>query len=202
MNRPSVRTLWERYRRRKSILGIVSDFVFLAFIVALLVPTTRRMVSTSIIRLGMFQPKATSEVVYIAPEDLEWNITSLMGEKVALQFPTDKPVFINFLATWCPPCIAELPALQRLYNQYGAKVDFYFISDEEPQTLKAFLETKGYTIPVYTITDHVKGRLYSRSIPTSFLISPNGRLLMNKTGAAKWDGNKVKNTINYYLKNK
>ena len=129
MNRPSVRTLWERYRRRKSILGIVSDFVFLAFIVALLVPTTRRMVSTSIIRLGMFQPKATSEVVYIAPEDLEWNITSLMGEKVALQFPTDKPVFINFWATWCPPCIAELPALQRLYNQYGAKVDFYFISD-------------------------------------------------------------------------
>ena len=131
-----------------------------------------------------------------------FKVTTLDGQQLSLESLAGKVILVNFWATWCPPCIAELPALQRLYNQYGAKVDFYFISDEEPQTLKAFLETKGYTIPVYTITDHVKGRLYSRSIPTSFLISPNGRLLMNKTGAAKWDGNKVKNTINYYLKNK
>ncbi|MGV8829164.1 MAG: TlpA family protein disulfide reductase [Breznakibacter sp.] len=130
---------------------------------------------------------------------MDWSITSLEGETVRLQFPSGKPALINFWATWCPPCIAELPALQRLYDQYQGKVDFYFISDEDPQTLKAFLEKKGYTIPVYTIGQNVEGKLHSRSIPATFLIAPNGRLIMNKTGAAKWDGNKVKKTINELL---
>ena len=199
MKAPTIKILWERYRRRKSVLGIVSDFLFLILIVALLIPTTRHMVSTAVIRLGLFQPKATSEIIYLTPEDLDWSITSLEGETVRLQFPSGKPALINFWATWCPPCIAELPALQRLYDQYQGKVDFYFISDEDPQTLKAFLEKKGYTIPVYTIGQNVKGKLHSRSIPATFLVAPNGRLIMNKTGAAKWDGNKVKKTINELL---
>ncbi|MGV8829165.1 MAG: hypothetical protein ACWA6U_12715 [Breznakibacter sp.] len=63
MKAPSIKTLWERYRRRKSVLGIVSDFLFLILIVALLIPTTRHMVSTAVIRLGLFQPKATSEII-------------------------------------------------------------------------------------------------------------------------------------------
>ncbi len=198
----SIKALWDRYRRRKSVLGIVSDFVFLAFIIALLFPSARQLLSATVIRIAMFQPKNTEEVIYLTPEDLSWRAVSLNNDTVSLQLPADKPILINFWATWCPPCIAELPSLQRLYNQYHTQVDFYFISDEDPQTLRAFLLKKGYTIPVYTIQNSVQGKLYSRSIPASFLIAPNGRLIMNKTGAAKWDGERVKKNIDISIQNR
>jgi thiol-disulfide isomerase/thioredoxin len=198
----SFKSVWDRYRRRKSVVGIISDFVFFAIIVSLLIPATRKLVMTEITRLALFSPRAASEIVYLSSEDLDWSINSIDGESIRLQFPSEKPVLINFWATWCPPCLAELPSLQRLYDEYGDKVDFYFISDEDPQTLKAFLEKKGYTIPVYTISQTVQGKLHSRSIPATFLVAPNGRLIMSKTGAAKWDGNKVKSTINSYIQNK
>ena len=124
------------------------------------------------------------------------------GGVLDLQALRGQPLVLNFWATWCPPCIAELPSLQRLYNQYHTQVDFYFISDEDPQTLRAFLLKKGYTIPVYTIQNSVQGKLYSRSIPASFLIAPNGRLIMNKTGAAKWDGERVKKNIDISIQNR
>lgn len=203
MNKISFSQLWGRYRRRKSTMGIISDFVFLMIVIALFIPTTRQFLSTAIIKLGLFQPKTTQEIIYLKTSDLNWSITPLHGtENITLRFPSQKPILINFWATWCPPCLAELPALQRLYDEYGDKVDFYFISDEEPQKLSTFMEKKGYTLPVYTLRGQVEGQLYSRSIPTTFLLAPNGRIVMNKTGAAKWDGNKVKKTINNYLKNK
>ncbi len=193
----SIKSSWDKYRRKKSLAGIISDFVFLLLIVSLLIPATRKLVMTEITRLALFSPRTTNEIVYLEPQDLHWSVTSIdNGIEKQLQFPASKPVLINFWATWCPPCLAELPALQKLYDEYADKVDFYFISDEEPQKLKSFMAEKGYTIPVYILNSRVEGRLYSRSIPSTYFIGPNGRLILSKIGAAKWNSSKVKKTIN------
>lgn len=188
--------IWQKYRRRKSISGIASDFIFLCLILFMLIPATRRMGLSALIKVGLFQPKATKEVIYLQPGDLNWSLTDANGQLHTLRFPSDKPVLINFWATWCPPCIAELPTLHALYEEYHHKVDFYFISNESPQTLDAFWAERAYRLPVYRLSGSVSGALHSTGIPATFLISPQGRVIMKKTGAAKWNGSKVKHTIN------
>ncbi|MFC2113702.1 TlpA family protein disulfide reductase [Bacteroidota bacterium] len=99
-----------------------------------------------------------------------------------------KLVFLNIWATWCPPCRAELPNIQKLYNDYGDRIIMILASNEDEQKLKMFLEESGYDLPVYRMVQNPPEVFQSSSIPTTFLITPGGRITVRKTGSARWDG--------------
>jgi len=186
---------WYKYRRKKTVLGIVFDLLFTALLVAMIIPSSRKVVQSTIIRYSMFQPRETKDVSYIGKHDLEWEIEDLNGHIVELSEFEGQILFINFWATWCPPCIAEMPSIQRLYDEYEGKMAFILVSQESRDILKKFVKKKGYTFPVYVIRSQQPEVFASRSIPASFLISPEGQILMKKQGAARWDGKKVKALI-------
>jgi len=186
---------WYKYRRKKTVLGIVFDLLFTALLVAMIIPSSRKVVQSTIIRYSMFQPRETKDVSYISKHDLEWEIEDLNGHIVELSEFEGQILFINFWATWCPPCIAEMPSIQRLYDEYEGKMAFILVSQESRDILKKFVKKKGYTFPVYVIRSQQPEVFASRSIPASFLISPEGQILMKKQGAARWDGKKVKALI-------
>ncbi|MCU4165435.1 TlpA family protein disulfide reductase [Carboxylicivirga caseinilyticus] len=186
---------WNKYRRKKTIWGIAFDFIFTALLISMLFPTSRKIVSATIIRYSMFQPRQTEDVIYLKDNDFNWYLTGMNGERHTFSEFKGQPVFLNLWATWCPPCLAEMPSIQRLYEEYGDKMVFVLASNEEADILKKFVESKGYTFPIYNLSGRLPDVLSSRSIPASFLISPEGKLLMKKQGAAKWDGNKVKQLL-------
>lgn len=186
---------WHKYRRKKTIWGIAFDFVFTVLLIAMLFPSSRRIVSSTIIRYSMFQPRETDELIYLKDADYEWYLTDMEGRRHVFSEFKDKQVFVNFWATWCPPCIAEMPSIQRLYKEYGDSVVFVLASREDRQTIKRFLEKRKYTFPVYLLQGSVPGIFASRSIPASFLISREGKVLMKKQGAARWDGKNVKQIL-------
>jgi len=99
-----------------------------------------------------------------------------------------KTVIIDFGATWCPPCVAELPAIQRLYDQYGEDVRFVLVSNEDPHKVRKFLNRKGYTMPVYVAHHPAPPVFRTRSIPMTHLLTAGGELAYVEKGAAKWDG--------------
>ncbi len=183
---------WYKYRRKKTNWGIAFDFIFTALVIAMIFPTSRKVVSATIIRYSMFQPRETEDVIYVKDSDFDWSLRDINGERHSFSEFKDKAVFLNFWATWCPPCIAEMPSIQRLYDEYGDKLVFVLASSEDIKTLNRFLEKKEYTFPVYILDSRVPDVFASRSIPASFLISPEGKILMKKQGAARWDGKKVK----------
>ena len=108
-------------------------------------------------------------------------------------------MLVNLWATWCPPCIAEMPDLQALYNEYGDRVEFLFVTQENKETVQQFLNKKGYTIPVYIPTSKTPEELSSRSIPATYLIDKKGAIVINKKGAANWDSTSVKEEIERLL---
>nr|WP_321453876.1 TlpA disulfide reductase family protein [uncultured Carboxylicivirga sp.] len=192
---------WYKYRRKKTIWGIAFDFIFTVLLISMLFPSSRRIVSATIIRYSMFQPRQTDEVIYLKNNDYNWYLTDVEGNRHTFSEFRNKPVFLNFWATWCAPCIAEMPSIERLYNEYGDKMFFVLASNEEADVIDQFMKKKGYTFPVYYLSGKLPDVLSSRSIPASFLISPEGKILMKKQGAAKWDGKKVKQLLDEMIIN-
>ena len=96
----------------------------------------------------------------------------------------EKPLYLNFWATWCPPCVGEMPAIEAMYQKYGDRIRFAAVSvDENPETARRFIEERGFTMPVYT------GDLYKISndymldaIPRSLLVGTDGNIIAEHLG--------------------
>ncbi|NPA36227.1 MAG: TlpA family protein disulfide reductase [Chlorobi bacterium] len=190
---------WNKYRRRKTKFGIISDFLFFALLIGMIIPDSRRIISSTVIRYTMMQPKENNDLIFVTKDDLNWKLISEDGKQVSPSQSFGKPIFINFWATWCPPCIAEMPSIQSFYDKYRDRVDFYLISNENIALMKKHLKKRELTLPVYSLASPVSGKFKSRKIPTSFLISPEGKIVMIKQGAADWDGSKVFSIVDKML---
>lgn len=125
------------------------------------------------------QPQIGQDPYLSAMADLE-------GNRVDME--KDKLVFLNVWATWCGPCVMEMPGIQSLYERYkdNDKVRFYIVSDEDAETILPFIARKGYKLPFYIYADRYPGVLDGNAIPRSYIIY-KGRILAQVIGAAHWD---------------
>ena len=99
-----------------------------------------------------------------------------------------KTVFLNLWATWCAPCLAEMPYIQRLYEDMQDEVVFVTIStDDDPAVAQRFIEEKGYTFPVYRVAGPMPELYRSPTLPTTWVISPGGKLATVHAGMANYD---------------
>ena len=89
--------------------------------------------------------------------------------------------------------------MQKLYDAYGDKVDFYFVTSEVNNKPQKFIEKHGYTFPVYVETEGTPEILRSRSIPATYVISKDGTIVIDEKGAADWDSEKVHQVLDALL---
>lgn len=101
-----------------------------------------------------------------------------------------KPLIVNFWATWCPPCRAEMPSMQRAWEQIEAEgIGLIAINvGEDAETVQTFLEQVPVSFPLPLDTDSkVSQRWPLRGLPTTFVLAPDGRLIYKATGEREWD---------------
>lgn len=116
-------------------------------------------------------------------------LLTLDGRPANLRQFKGKAVLVNLWASWCPPCLAEMPGLQALYQKTDtAKVAFVLISlDANPNKARALLKRKGYTLPVYFPAAPLPAPFDSPSIPSTVVLTPSGRLADRHDGMADYD---------------
>ena len=116
-------------------------------------------------------------------------LLTLAGRPTNLRALRGKVVFFNIWATWCPPCVAELPSIQALYEQVDtSKVAFVLVSfDQNPKRAQTFIRRKGYTVPVYFPAAPLPPAFDSQAIPTTILLTPDGRVAARHEGMADYD---------------
>jgi len=107
----------------------------------------------------------------------DFTLQTMTGEPLALSDLRGKAVVLNFWATWCPPCRAEMPELQAAYAAYapGGLVVLGVNQAEDRATVQAFLDELGLTFPVVLDTQYEAASRYSvNSLPTTFFIDRDG----------------------------
>ena len=157
----------------------------------MLIPSTRKPLSAFVVRQTLLSPRESSKTIFLDEEDWSFRIVDYKGKAIELNDLNDKPIFLSFWATWCPPCLAELPSIHKLYNRYHDQVNFIFISNESPEVVSRFMQKRGFMFPLYAIAGPVPNAFEISTIPANFLINKGGRLVLYKTGAAKWDSKKM-----------
>ena len=127
--------------------------------------------------------EAAGVTAQIAPD---FTFTDLVtGKTTKLSDLRDKPVYLNFWATWCPPCVKELPHIQAKYEQYKDRIHFLAISvDSEQEAPAQFISSKGYTFTVGYGNEREISRAYSiEAIPASYIIGTDGTIKAQIVGS-------------------
>ncbi len=103
-----------------------SNILFIIFIILLIVPQTRKPLQVGLNRIIAFSPSKISENNRETLEDYNWNLANLEGKAVNFNESIGKVAVVNIWATWCPPCIAEMPSFQKLYDEVWRQSGFLF----------------------------------------------------------------------------
>jgi len=111
------------------------------------------------------------------------------GGSFTLSEQEGKAVLLNFWATWCGPCVGEMPAFPRLIEKYGDKLCLVAVNcSEEATAVKKFLSDNGYTFPVVLDPEGEVAALYpSDGIPYTLIIAPDGTVSHIAVGAGDAD---------------
>nr|WP_100012610.1 redoxin domain-containing protein [Lentibacillus sediminis] len=135
---------------------------------------------------------ANSEEVGVQVGDVapDFEITTLEGETVKLSDYRGERVMLNFWATWCPPCRAEMPAMQQFYEEHDVTVLAVNLTDTEtnPKNAADFVSAYDLTFPILMDKEAEVSTLYRiKPIPASFMIDESGRIQYRSYGAMTYE---------------
>ncbi|MBN2894011.1 MAG: TlpA family protein disulfide reductase [Bacteroidales bacterium] len=191
--------------KKKSLFGKISDIIFIIFLILLIIPGSRTAIMAGVnnIKAKIIPPKTNEQVIpQLSDADFNWQLSDIEGNTVSLSDFKGKVIFINFWATWCGPCIGEMPEIQAFYNKFKDNNDVVFIlaTTDDLTTVQNFISNKEFTFPVYSIQSQIPNVMNHNSIPTSFLINKNGGIVLQQKGVANWGGEKMEKIVNKLLK--
>ncbi len=182
----------------------LSNIVFIVFIIFLFTPYGLPVRATLIKGVSLITTRVFSMEIekeeQVEIKDYNWQLISLEDDLINLSDFKEKIIVVNFWATWCPPCVAEMPSFQKLYDAYGDKIVFLFVANDEPDRVVSFIEDKGYKLPVYFQKSQVPSEMNSNSLPTTYIVDSSGRIVASKVGAADWNSGKVRKLLDKLIK--
>ncbi|WP_238987219.1 TlpA family protein disulfide reductase [Confluentibacter flavum] len=180
----------------------IKNIIFIIIVAVLIIPQTRKPIQVLLQKVVLLvnKPSIESKETSINLTDYNWNLRDGNNTDYNLQQAKGKVILINFWATWCPPCIAEMPSLQKLYNDYSDKVEFLFVTNEALSDITLFLEKKQYTFEVYRPVSNYPAIFDVTSIPRTFLIDKEGNIIIDESGATNWNSNTIRSTMDNLLK--
>ena len=130
---------------------------------------------------------------------LSWEVRAMDGRNANVADLGHKVLFVNNWATWCGPCVREMPAIEQLVQNYdGQDVAFVIVSDESLDKVRNFVAEKGWTLPVY-VTKNRPAVFHTRAIPSTFILDDKRRVVYSHIGSAAWDGQPAADFIDRLL---
>lgn len=181
-----------------------SNIIWVGVMAALLFSTTAkeyliRAITSTGITTSSFENSNTEDTLKVNT----FSVVDTEEKFINVEDLEGKIVFINFWASWCPPCRAEFPSIQKFYNEYKTNSDIIFLMINMDDDLKVgldFLKDNGYQLPTYQLGSNVPSEIYEGALPTTVVLDRKGKIRFHHTGAGKFTSQSFKENIEALLK--
>ena len=129
----------------------------------------------------------------------EFQLPGLTGGELTLEDYKGKYVLLNFWATWCPPCLEEMPSMETIHQEYKDK-NFTVVAISSDEGGKAdidpFIDKLGVTFPILMDSDKAVSSVYGAvNLPLSFVLNPEGMVIAGSEGARDWESEEARSVL-------
>lgn len=191
-----------KIKEKLTLSNIFTGIIVIFVLAMLLSPDFKGHVTQNLMKIGLFQPEVpegptdklaagisanskNEEILFKNPD----------GEIIELSDQKGKVVFINFWATWCPPCIAEMPSINKLYSEFrdNDKVMFLMVDVDNNRTAsQKFMDKRKFKLPVYTPASSIPSSYMSGAIPTTLVLNKYGKVVFKHEGMGDFSNEEFK----------
>lgn len=186
---------WKRTLTEWSVIFVIGATLYATGLHTEVLGTMQR----AILWTGVFDAEGNEKTETEGPllSDRTYNMSLItpQGEQVTLSDFKDKVLFVNVWASWCPPCVAEMPTIETLYNNVSNEEDIKFLLislDEQPEKAVQFMEGKEFSMPYYFPTSGLPPVLQSRVIPSTYVVSQKGQIIYKQEGIADYSSSEFR----------
>ncbi len=156
----------------------IGNAVFILLIlIIILVPSAKALVLQGLMEVGLFKPS------------IDKPKSGVTADLHSIKFKDSKNKVVNFWATWCPPCLAEMPSINQLHQQFASDEEVVFLlidADGNFTKSQAYLDRKKYKMPIYSLASSIPKEIFNGSLPTTLVFDKKGRVAYNGVGAANY----------------
>src|SRR6187200_450727 len=131
--------------------------------------------------------------------DYNFKVKDLNGTVIDFKTFKGKTIFLNVWATWCGPCRVEMPSIQKLYDKINRdEIVFIMLAVDDRKSFDkvvTYVKEKEFTFPVYVPHEFLPDQLMVKTIPTTFVVNPQGKIATQETGTANYDTEEFKSFL-------
>lgn len=173
----------------KSNLSNLAFFVALIFFI--LSTDAKSWVIEGLMKVGFFQPNVTQDSSKSsAKANLNLQFINNEGKLLSLDDLKGKVVFMNFWATWCPPCVAEMPTINAFHEKYKNNKNLVFLMvDVDGNFTKSvkFMQRRKFDLTVWNAASAIPADYLNQSIPTTVILNKKGDIVFKHEGGADYE---------------
>lgn len=175
--------------------NILNALIIVALAVLVFVPSAKALLIRSLMGVGLFRVDVSAAAPVAKQSSIDIAFRDASGKDISLKQLKGKVVLLNFWATWCPPCRAEMPSLNSLHQKLKADTNIVFITVDADSKLKEaaqFMTKYDYHLPLYEVISDVPESVYGGNLPTTLIFDKEGAIVFRHEGMANYDTEKVK----------
>ena len=157
-------------------------------LVLLFVPEAKAMMQQGLMKLGLFEPKLEKVEPTTQPKseaNYRFEMVYADGKAVNMEDLKGKVVFMNFWATWCPPCIQEMPSINELKAKFEGNENIVFLMvdvDGKYKKAQTFMNKRKFNLPVYVPHSEIPKEFLGGAIPTTVILDKKGAIAIRLEG--------------------
>ncbi len=160
------------------------------FAILLFNPNAKTWLLEQLIKTGLFNTEIKKDVHENLASNADFSYADSTGIISSTKTLRGKVIFINFWASWCPPCRAEMSSLNELYQKLRNEKDIVFLfinEDEDKKKGIDYLNKNNFSIPFYSEKGDVPNEIFGGSLPTTVVLNREGKVVLKHEGMAGYN---------------
>lgn len=176
---------------------IINYGLIVLLLIVMFVPSAKALLQRGLMAIGLFKPNLEIPKEKRTTQKSDYKMTFISdhdGAQLDLNSLKGKVVFINFWATWCPPCIAEMPTIEKLYSNFQNDPEVAFVLmdvDANQEKTRKFLKKHNINSPIYYPASSIPNEFYDGTLPSTVVLDKNGNIVEKWSGMRNYGGDKM-----------